>query len=59
MERFFGERILFHDHAGEQPFTRDLYSVTIPNTTREVVIQARDKRYGYGGRTVTVALPGR
>jgi hypothetical protein len=55
----FGERILFHDHAGEQPFTRDLYSVTIPNTTREVVIQARDKRYGYGGRTVTVALPGR
>ena len=55
----FGERILFHDHASEQPFTRDLYGVVIPNTVHEVVIQARDKRYGYGGRTVEVVLPGR
>lgn len=29
----FGERILFHDHASEQPFTRDLYGVKIPSAT--------------------------
>lgn len=55
----FGERTLFHDHAGEQPFTRDLYGVKIPPGLRAVVIQARDQKYGYGGTTVEVALPGR
>jgi hypothetical protein len=55
----FGERILLHDHAGEQPFTRDLYGVRIPLSVRVVVIQARDQRHGYGGKTVEVALPGR
>ena len=55
----FGERTLFHDHATEQPFTRDLYGVRIPPDVRVVVIQARDSTYGYGGKTVEVALPGR
>ncbi len=55
----FDERKLLHDHAGEQPFTRDLYGVKIPPGIRVVVIQARDQRYGYGGKTVEVALPGR
>jgi hypothetical protein len=55
----FGERILLHDHAGEQPFTRDLYGVSIPPTIKTVVVQARDRKYGYGGRTVEVILPGR
>jgi hypothetical protein len=55
----FGERVLLHDHAGEQPFTRDLYGVKIPPGIRSVVLQARDQRYGYGGKTVRVALPGR
>ena len=55
----FGERTLFHDHASEQPFTRDLYGVTIPAEINTVVIQARDKKYGYGGKTLHVTLPGR
>jgi len=54
-----GERILLHDHAGEQPFTRDLYGVRIPRGIRTVSVQARDQQYGYGGKTVEVALPGR
>lgn len=54
-----GERKLWHDHAGEQPFTRDLYGVKIPRAVRTVVIQARDQRHGYGGKTVEVPLPGR
>lgn len=54
-----GTRKLWHDHAGEQPFTRDLYGVHIPNGIRTVTIQARDQQFGYGGKTVTVPLPGR
>lgn len=57
--RVFGERVLLHDHAGEQPFTRDLYGVAIPRGIRVVVVQARDQKYGYGGKTVEVVLPGR
>ena len=55
----FGERTLFHDHAAEQPFTQDLYGVRSPPDVRVVVIQARDSTYGYGGKTIEVALPGR
>lgn len=57
--RVLGERILLHDHATEQPFTRDLYGVAIPSGIRSVRVQARDMKHGYGGRTVDVALPGR
>lgn len=57
--RVFGERVLLHDHADEQPFTRDLYGVTISAGVHMVVVQARDLKYGYGGRTVEVTLPGR
>ncbi len=55
----FGERVLVHDHADEQPFTRDLHGVLIPPDQREVIVQARDKQFGYGGKTVTTPLPGR
>ena len=55
----FGERILLHDHAAEKPFTRDLYGVKIPPGVRVAVVQGRDQRFGYGGKTVEVPLPGR
>ncbi len=54
-----GQRKLFHDHASEQPFTRTLRVVLIPDAVRVVVIQARDSKYGFGGKTVEVTLPGR
>ena len=57
--QIYGERVLFHDHAGEQPFTRDLYGVTIPAGVRAVVVQARDRKNGYGGKSIEVVLPGR
>jgi hypothetical protein len=57
--RVYGERVLLHDHADEQPFTRDLYGVTIPSEVRMIVVQARDRKYGYGGKEVEVTLPGR
>jgi hypothetical protein len=57
--RSYGERKLFHDHASEQPFTRDLYGVAIPSGIQTVIVQARDQKHGYGGKTVKVILPGR
>ncbi|MEO7338541.1 MAG: hypothetical protein ABIV63_18355 [Caldimonas sp.] len=57
--RVYGERKLVHDHASEQPFTRDMYGVKVPVGITSVVIEARDQKYGYGGKTVVVVLPGR
>ena len=57
--KVYGERKLLHDHAGEQPFTRDLHGVAIPAGVRRVTVEARDQKYGYGGRKLEVALPGR
>ncbi len=55
----YGERKLFHAHSSEQPFTRDMYGVFVPAGVVVVVIQARDKAHGYGGKVVEVALPRR
>jgi hypothetical protein len=54
-----GERKLLHDHQHEQPFTRDLYAVPIARDIKSVVVQARDQKNGYGGKSVEVSLPGR
>ena len=57
--RTYGERKLLHDHANEQPFTRDLYGVDIPAGVQSVIVQARDLKNGYGGKSMEVKLPGR
>lgn len=55
----WGERKLLHDHASEQPFTRDLYGIKIPPGVKSVLVQARDQKFGYGGKAIEVKLPGR
>lgn len=52
----YGEHMLTHDHAGEQPFTRTQRGVEIPSEVDEVVVEGRDQEYGYGGATVTITL---
>lgn len=52
-------RELLHDHANEQPFTRSLSGVRIPEGVTRVTIEGRDRQYGYGGATITVDVPGR
>lgn len=54
----YGVRELLHDHAAEQPFTRTLTGVTIPEGVASVVIEGRDLVNGWGGKTATVQLPG-
>ncbi|MGI9406777.1 MAG: hypothetical protein ACR2O4_10435 [Hyphomicrobiaceae bacterium] len=54
-----GERILYHPHVDEQPFTRSLSGVKIPDTVTEVTIRAYDKKHGLSDATFTLKLPGR
>lgn len=49
-----GEHTLTHDHASEQPFTRNQSGVEIPEGTTEMTIEGHDQVSGYGGETVTV-----
>lgn len=52
----YGEHLLTHDHAGEQPFTRRQSGVEIPDGVDEVTIEGRDQANGFGGDTMTVVL---
>jgi hypothetical protein len=49
-----GTRTLLHPHETEQPFTRSLAGVRIPNEVAEVTVRAHDRVHGYGGREVVV-----
>lgn len=51
-----GVRILTHDHANEQPFTRSLSNVEIPDDVTTVTVEGRDQVNGWGGATVEVEL---
>jgi hypothetical protein len=52
-----GSRTLFHPHENEQPFTRNLAGVKVPENVTEVTLRAHDTDTGYGGKTLTVTLP--
>jgi hypothetical protein len=54
-----GIRTLLHPHETEQPFTRSLSGLTIPDDVAEVTIRAHDSVHGYGGQTLTIVVPRR
>lgn len=49
-------RVLHHPHVNEQPFTRSLFSVKIPQGMKHVTIRAYDSVHRYGGIEQDVAL---
>lgn len=53
----YAERVLTHDHANEQPFTRSQSRIEIPEDVDVVTIQGRDLEFGYGGETYELVLP--
>ncbi len=53
----FGTRTLYHPHVYEQPFTRSLSGVKIPAGTSSVSVRGHDSVHGFGGKTISVALP--
>jgi hypothetical protein len=54
--KLLATRILAHPHVGEQPFTRSLSGIEIPEGVSEVVVRARDSVHGYGGSELQVQL---
>jgi hypothetical protein len=50
-------RTLLHPHETEQPFTRSLSGLAIPDDVVEVIIRAHDSVHGYGGPELTVGVP--
>ena len=49
-------RTLYHPHVGEQPFTRSLSGVKIPDGIKQVVVRGHDSVHGYGGKEQRVDL---
>lgn len=51
-----GVRVLAHPHENEQPFTRSLTGVKIPDTVKQVTVRAFDSVHKDGGKEMTVLL---
>ena len=51
-----GDRVLFHPHIEEQPFTRGLGNAQIPEGTTTVRIEAHDKVHGWTPNRLKVDL---
>jgi hypothetical protein len=49
-------RVLAHPHVGEQPFTRSLSGVEIPQGMKRVRVRAHDSVHGYGGSELEAEL---
>lgn len=52
-----GMRVLYHPHEQEQPFTRSLSGVNVPENMTQVQVQARCNVDGWADQTVVVTLP--
>ncbi len=50
-------RVLRHPHVDEQPFTRSLPRVFVPEGVEEVVLRAHDRVHGLGGEELRLKLP--
>ena len=52
----YATRTLYHPHVDEQPFTRGLGGVRIPDGAQAVVIEAHDKVHGWSPRQLRIDL---
>lgn len=52
-----GQRDLAHPHVEEQPFTRSLSGVSLPDGQTEVIIRARCNTDGWSDQGFTLQLP--
>jgi hypothetical protein len=51
-----GSRTLFHPHVDEQPFTRSLNALAIPDEVTTITVRAYDSVHELGGATVEITL---
>jgi hypothetical protein len=54
--KVLGERVLYHPHVDEQPFTRSLAGVNIPSGTLIVYVEAHDTVHGWAAERLRVDL---
>ncbi|QSB05615.1 hypothetical protein [Natronoglycomyces albus] len=52
----YGVRELGRHHADEQPFTRQITDVEVPDDVTVVIVEGRDSKNGWGGQSVEVDL---
>lgn len=52
-----GTRVLTHPHVDEQPFTRSLGGVEIPDAVATIEVAARDSVDGFCGETMQAQVP--
>ena len=52
-----GTRVLLQPHPAEQPFTRSLGGVLVPDSERSVRVRAHETVTGFGGKEITVSIP--
>jgi hypothetical protein len=50
-------RVLAHPHINEQPFTRGLSGIVIPDRLESITFRAHDKVHGYGGKQINQTWP--
>ena len=55
-DEVLAERILMHPHVEEQPFTRSLRNVELPDDLERFAVRARCSVHAFGGREITVDL---
>lgn len=51
-----GSRTLFHPHVDEQPFTRSLNALAIPDDVTTITVRAHDSVDELGGEAVDIVL---
>ncbi len=51
-----GYRLLHHPHVNEQPFTRSLTNLALPDGTREIFVKPHCSVDGWAGEAVRVEL---
>ena len=54
--KIIATRVLFHPHVDEQPFTRSISNVKIPQGVKFVLVRGHDLVHGYGGKELRVSL---
>jgi hypothetical protein len=54
--QILGSRVLYHPHEQEQPFTRSLSGVIIPQGVKQVKVRAMDSVHGYSKQEVVVDI---
>ena len=52
-----GTRVLLHPHETEQPFTRGVSGIVVPEGVTTVSVRAHDSVHGFGGVEIIVAVP--